>query len=70
LKDEVEEIALIGAAVTEGIKNTCELHSLRFKDSMKQSDKDKWIEAVDVEHESMVEKRYGLPLRRVDWKRE
>jgi hypothetical protein len=44
-----------------GYKNAGVLHVLKFIDTKEQSDKSKWIEAVDVEHTRMVKKRNGFP---------
>ena len=53
------ELALIGASIGGGFKETSELHVLKFNQAMASPDKDKWEKAADEEHGRMVAKQYG-----------
>jgi hypothetical protein len=37
---------------------------LKFIDTKEQSDKSKWIEAVDVEHTRMVKNKEWIPVKK------
>ena len=48
------EFALIGSALGGGFENTTELHVLNFREAMASSDKDKWMRAMEEEHDRMI----------------
>jgi hypothetical protein len=51
--DKAEAI-LIGAGLGEGISNTMELHVKNYKQAMASEDKDKWLKAIEEEHNRMT----------------
>jgi hypothetical protein len=48
------EYALIGAALGGGFDNTTELHVMNYREAMASAEKDKWVAAMDEEHQQMV----------------
>jgi Reverse transcriptase (RNA-dependent DNA polymerase) len=53
---------LIGAGTGEGINNTMKLHVTNFKEAMKTIDKNKWLEAVEIEHDRMIKNQVWTPV--------
>ena len=50
-----KETILIGAGLGEGISNTIELHVKNYKQAMASIDRDKWLKAIDEEHNRMMQ---------------
>jgi hypothetical protein len=57
--NQLGKLALIGAGIVGGFKDTSELHVLKYNQAMASPDKDKWEKAADEEHGCMVAKQYG-----------
>jgi len=49
-----KETILIGAGLGEGISNTIELHVKNSKQAMASKGKDKWLKAIEEEHNRMT----------------
>ncbi len=47
------EVALVGAGLGGGFENTHELHVMKYDEAMASADKEKWVIAVDQEHDRM-----------------
>jgi hypothetical protein len=47
------EMAMVGAGVGGGFRNTNELHTMTFDQAMASTEKDEWLKAVHEEYENM-----------------
>ena len=66
VKDNPEELALIGASLGGGFVNTAELKPMKFNEAMETPDKDKWYDAVDDEHQRFVDQDVFETIARED----
>jgi hypothetical protein len=61
-----EELICIGAALGGGFENTQELHIKKYKEAMKEPDKQKWENAILEEHERMVKNQVWRAVPKKD----
>ena len=54
--DPSHETSMLGAGTGGGFVNTQELHVMKYEDALKSKDADKWLKAIEEEHDRMVEK--------------
>ena len=57
------EVACVGAGIGGGFNNTAELKPMKYRQAMATSDKEKWNEAVELEHESIKRNRVWIPVK-------
>ena len=55
------EIVCVGAGIGGGFVDTTELHVLNYDQAMRGPDKEKWIKAVEEEHQRMVDNGVFIP---------
>jgi hypothetical protein len=48
------EFAFIGSALGRGFNHTTKLHIMNYREAMSLADKDKWIVAMEEEHDRMA----------------
>jgi hypothetical protein len=56
-----EEFTLVGAGIGGGFNVTTELHVMKYKKAMANTDKNEWMKAVEEEHERMREHDVWTP---------
>jgi len=61
---ENEEIACVGSGVGGGFSNTSELKVMKYKETMKTKERDKWAKAVEEEHQRMLKYKVWKQVRR------
>jgi hypothetical protein len=49
------EALLVGAAIREGIGHTGKLQAVKYKQAMSGPEKEKWIQAIEQEHNRMIQ---------------
>jgi hypothetical protein len=49
------EALLVGAAIGEGIGHTGKLQAVKYKEAMSGPEKEKWIQAIEQEHNRMIQ---------------
>jgi hypothetical protein len=57
------EALLVGAAIREGIGHTGKLQVVKYKEAMSGPEKEKWIQAIEQEHNRMIQNSVWMPVK-------
>jgi Reverse transcriptase (RNA-dependent DNA polymerase) len=57
------EALLVGAAIGEGIGHTGKLQAAKYKEAMSGPEKEKWIQAIEQEHNRMIQNSVWMPVK-------
>jgi hypothetical protein len=60
------EILCVDDGIGKGILHTNELHVLKYKEAMRGTDQEYWTNAINEEHERMIENKVWKPIKRND----
>jgi len=64
LNADAHEFGMVGAGLGGGFENTAELHAMKYNAAMQTKDKVKWEQAVEKEHERMVDNDVWEPVKK------
>jgi hypothetical protein len=56
------EALLVSAAIRKGIRHTSELQAVKYKEAMSGPEKEKWIQAIEQEHNRMIQNSVWMPV--------